>query len=342
LAQLFAAARAGRLPHALLFEGRAGIGKFGAAQWLALGLLCARGPGEPCGACGPCRRVQSGGERGNHADLFLVDPLLEGEERIRVGRIAERSEREEGESEPSLAAFLALKPLEGARRVVLVREVHRMNAQAQNAFLKTLEEPRPGTLMVLETHRPAALLSTLKSRCIRLRFAPLGSDDCARVLLAAGLEEDVARELARMADGSPGVALAMAVNGTRELHAALVALARGERDAPAVAADVWALEAEFAGKSDNAQARERVRVALDLAQLLARDALRHASGVPADALAFADGASVLARRLGGAQLVRLGLELARARADVERNLTPAAVLERALLALGYGPLVGSR
>jgi hypothetical protein len=109
-----------------------------------------------------------------------------------------------------------------------------------------------------------------------------------------------------------------------------------------VAADVWALEAEFAGKSDNAQARERVRVALDLAQLLARDALRHASGVPADALAFADGASVLARRLGGAQLVRLGLELARARADVERNLTPAAVLERALLALGYGPLVGSR
>jgi len=149
--RLWAAARAGRLPHALLFEGRAGIGKVAAASWFAMGCLCARGPGEPCGTCGPCRRVTSGGEEANHPDLFVIDPLAEEEEQIKIGRIAERG-REEGSSRASLEAFLGLRPFEAALRPVLVRESHRMNVSAQNALLKSLEEPRAGTVLVLESH----------------------------------------------------------------------------------------------------------------------------------------------------------------------------------------------
>ncbi len=337
LARLWRAARAGRLPHALLFEGRAGIGKFMSAQWFALGTLCARGPGEPCGACGPCRRVSSGHERGNHPDLFLIDPLLEGEERIRVGRIAARSRTGENDGpEQSLEEFLDLRPLEGERRVVLVRECQRMNANAQNALLKTLEEPRPGTLLVLETHRPAALLATIRSRCIRIRFEPLARAACQGVLRAAGLEEEMARDLAQLSEGSPGVALAMARNGTRELRALLASLVHGERPALEVAAQLEGLEGEFAGKTPGARARERARIVLELLQTLVRDAWRLHAGVAAEGLPLGELARALAGQRGVRELARQGAHLALARADVERNLAPGPLLERALLTLAEG------
>lgn len=337
LERLWRAARAGRLPHALLFEGRAGIGKYAAARWLALGCLCARGPGEPCGECGPCRRVLSGGERGNHADLFVIDPLLEGEERIRIGRIAERGGTgEEGESEPSLEAFLELRPLEGSWRVVLVREAHRMNLAAQNALLKMLEEPRPGTLIVLETSRPAGLLATIKSRCIRIRFEALSRARCEEALRAAGLEPAAAHELARLSDGSPGAALAMARNGTRALRERLVSVVRRERPALDVAAELQELEGDFPGKSPGARERERARVVLELCQALVRDAWRLRAGLAPEDLPHGDVARELAERFGERELARQGENLALARADVERNLAPVPLLERALLVLSDG------
>lgn len=334
--RLWRAAARGRLPHALCFEGRAGIGKYLAARWLAQGCLCAAGPGVPCGTCGPCRRVTSGGERGNHADLFVIDPLLEGEERIRVGRIAERSDPD-APPEPSLEAFLGLRPLEGRWRVVLVRESHRMVPQAQNALLKMLEEPRPGTLLVLETHRPSALLATIKSRCIRIRFASLAPAQCAAVLRASGLDEVEALELARLSEGSPGVALALAQSGAREILARLVDVALGRRGPSAAADELWELEGEFTGKTESARDRERCRVVLDLAVALARDAGRAAGGLPPEALAHGEAAAALAERAGAEGLARRILSLAEARADVEHNLAPGTLLDRALGVLAHGP-----
>jgi DNA polymerase III subunit delta' len=334
--RLWLAARAGRLPHALLFEGRAGIGKFTAARWFALGCLCARGPGVPCLACGPCRRVTSGGGGSNHADLFVIDPLAEGEERIRIGRIAERSSEGEESAGQSLESFLGLRALEGGMRVVLVRECQRMNVPAQNALLKTLEEPRPGTLMVLETHRPASLLATIKSRCIRIRFEALSRAQCEQVLAARGLEAHEAGELARLAEGSPGLALAMAQNGSRAIRARLVAAALGEASPLDVAEELWEVEGEFAGKTSGAEDRERGRVVLDLAQALVRDAWRARAGVPAADLANGDVAVALARRADERELARRGEFLAQARVDVDQNLAPGPLLERALLVLADG------
>jgi DNA polymerase-3 subunit delta' len=335
--RLWRAARAGRLPHALLFEGRAGIGKFEAAKWLAMGCLCARGPDEPCGACGPCRRMASGGERGNHADLLVIDPLLEEEEQIRIGRIAERSAPGDGQgAEQSLEAFLGLRALEGAWRAVLVRESQRMNGPAQNALLKTLEEPRAGTLMVLETHRPSALLPTIRSRCIRIRFEAPNRAQCVEVLTAVGIEGAAARELARLSEGSPGLALAMARAGARELSARLAAVALRERGAFDVAAELFELEGDFPGKTPAARERERCRMVLELAQALVRDAWRVRCGLGGADLPHGAAAQALAERADERDLARRRAWLAQARADVGHNFAAASLLERALLVLADG------
>src|SRR5262245_10670918 len=88
LAGLWQAARGRRLAHALCFTGPEGVGKFLAAERLALGLVCARGIGEPCGACGPCKR----GKSDAHPDLFVVDPTIEGLETITIGHVTPRAD----------------------------------------------------------------------------------------------------------------------------------------------------------------------------------------------------------------------------------------------------------
>ena len=325
---LWHAARVGRLPHALSFEGPEGVGKYRAAVWFAAGLLCAEGPGRPCGSCGPCKRVCSGGHLGNHPDLLVIDPLEEGEERIRVARIAERSDGE-GDGR-SLESFLELRALEGGYRPVLVRESHRMNVAAQNALLKTLEEPRPGTLLVLETHRAELLLPTIKSRVVRLRFEPLLAEECQAVLVENGVETERAGELTRLAGGSPGRALVLAERNALAACEVLFELARGERPVVGAAALLWDLEGRFPGKTPAAKARERVRMSLDLAIELARCRLAFQAGVPAEELVFGEAVAALPR----APALEEELEaLVECRGDVERNLAPEAILDRALLAL---------
>jgi DNA polymerase-3 subunit delta' len=336
--RLWDAARSGRLPHALLFEGRAGIGKFLAARYLAAGMLCARGPADPCGACGPCRRLASGGERGNHPDLLLIDEDLAGEEQIRIARITPRPEDPNYVPELCLEVFLALHPMEGKLRVVIVREAQRMNAAAQSALLKTLEEPRSGTLLVLETDRTAALLPTILSRCVRIRFDPLSRAQCEQVLRAEGVPEEAARRLARIAEGSPGRAQELARNGTLAVLEGISAAARGLRPALEVAAELWEIEGEFTGRTEGMRARERARAILDAVLALARDAWRLAAGAREDDLALGPLARPVAERSTAHELARRGRFLAAARADVERNLQPTHLVERALLVLAEGVL----
>ncbi|MBM3978422.1 MAG: AAA family ATPase, partial [Planctomycetes bacterium] len=178
---LWRAARARKLAHFLLLRGPDGCGKWLAARWLAAGLLCARGPGEPCGACGPCRRVAAG----SHADLLELDPLRAEVERIPVAWVSG------GEDAPRefIESFLALKSAEGGWRIVLLREAARMahgQNHAQNALLKTLEEPAPGTLLVLETARPDRLLPTILSRALVIECAAPGLELTRELLSARG------------------------------------------------------------------------------------------------------------------------------------------------------------
>ena len=326
---LLRAARERRLAHALLFTGPEGIGKFLAAEWLAFGLLCAQGPGRPCGTCGACRRLKAG----THADVLAVDPDLEGEEEIRIGRVTYR----ERDARPNIGEFLSLRPMEGGWRVVLVRDAERMTDEAQNALLKTLEEPGSETLLALSTAHQGNLLPTTRSRCVVVALAPLEREVCAGILRGRGLEAEEAARLSRWSGGSPGLALALFECRAAEILTRLAGVLAGDLDPLAVAAEIGELPGEFPGRTPAARARNRARAVLDLLLAVLADLARAEAGVEPERLAHGDLARTL-RAVGRAQPTPLAasrrLELClQARQDVEANLAPDAILERALLAL---------
>lgn len=324
---LLRAAAEKRLAHALLLTGQGGIGKFLAAEWLAFGLLCARGPGRPCGACGPCKRLLAG----THADIFVVDPEAEGEEEIKISRITHR----ERDPQPNVGEFLALRPMEGGWRVVIFRDADLMNEEAQNALLKTLEEPGTSTLLALVASRPESLLPTTRSRCVPVALLPLDREAAARILREHGIDAGEASILARWSGGAPGAALALHARAAIEMRARIAAVLGGDLDPLAAAAETGKQDGEFPGKTPTAQARARARTFLDLNLAVLFDLERAGAGVDPDALAHGDLASRLGPVGDGSRARRLEVCL-QARQDVELNLNPDAILERALLALEPG------
>lgn len=154
-----------RLPHALLLRGRRGIGKLSLGRYWAKALLCERPAqrGEPCGNCPACNWF----EQGNHPDFRLVEPDAGGDtEGEEGGGLAKRFRQHIGvEQIRGLADFLNISSHRGGFRIALVHPADAMNGPAANALLKTLEEPGPGTLFILVSHRPQRLPATVLSRC---------------------------------------------------------------------------------------------------------------------------------------------------------------------------------
>jgi DNA polymerase-3 subunit delta' len=332
---LWRAARAQRLAHFLLLTGPAGAGKWLAVRRLAAGLLCAKGPGEPCGACGPCRRVAAG----SHADLLVLDPLAAEVERIPVAWVNGAAGSGDEAPREWIESFLALKSAEGGWRIVLLREAERMahgQNHAQNALLKTLEEPAPGTLLVLETSRPDRLLPTIHSRAHVLACAAPGARVTREVLAAHGHAGAHAELAARWSRGAPGVALELLARRAPESRAVLFEVLRGARRALDVQQELWELEIELRAGSERARDRERAAWLLGQAHGLLHDAWRAGNGAPLDALVHGDLGAALAaawpaRRAAHAE--RRLLELAQACVDIGSNLAPEQALERGLAAL---------
>ncbi len=198
VAALERALREGRVAHAYLFVGPERVGKHALALQLAQALNCDGGE-PPCGECNPCRRIAAA----IHADVQTVS----------VEESEEEGERQKGihvSQIRELARITALKPFEGRSRAVIIDPAEEMNAAAQNAFLKTLEEPPPQVVFALVTADERRLLPTIRSRCRRLelRLPPIGEVESA--LLERGLEGERARLLARLSGGRIGWALEMA------------------------------------------------------------------------------------------------------------------------------------
>ena len=196
LSLLSRAVARGTLPPALLLAGPAGIGKRRAAVAIAEAVNClkpvetAEFARDGCGECAACRRIQ----RGVHPDVIVIEPGDMGSIKIeQVRDVIDRSE---------------YRPFEGRRRVVIIDEADALMQAAQNALLKTLEEPPSASMFVLVSSIPDALLPTVRSRCSRLRFAALPPAEVTDVLRRDhGYSEQDARAVAVDAEGSVGRAL---------------------------------------------------------------------------------------------------------------------------------------
>jgi DNA polymerase-3 subunit delta' len=189
------AANRGTLPPSLLFTGPSGVGKSRAAVALAQLLNClaprpADTPPDSCGDCAACRRIA----RRVHADVLIIEPGDTGS--IKVDQVRDAIERS------------AYRPFEGRRRVVIVDDADVTVPEAQNALLKTLEEPPTASTFILVTSRPDMLLPTVRSRCQPMAFGRLAPADVAAVLMRDHeYSEADAHAAAALSDGSIGAAL---------------------------------------------------------------------------------------------------------------------------------------
>jgi hypothetical protein len=156
---------------------------------------------RPCRACRACRLVAGG----THQDLHRLAPEGAG----RQVRIGDPSDPDPG-TVRHLIREMARLPVEGRHRVAVIEGAHRMNEDAQNALLKTLEEPPSGATLILCADEPERLLPTVRSRAATLRLGLLGIRAIEGLLGERGIDPPRAARLARLAGGRPGLALAYA------------------------------------------------------------------------------------------------------------------------------------
>lgn len=181
----------GTLPHALLFVGPEGVGKRTTAVALAAERMCTAGLGEACGHCAGCVQVVAG----THPDLRF--------EGLGVDERGERRERVLIDQVRAAQAFLGGQALGGRGKMFIFEEAHALTEDAQNALLKTLEEPPRESLIVLVSHNASRLLATVRSRCQRVAFAPLRAETLLTILRdRLGLGAEDAEFLTRFSEGS--------------------------------------------------------------------------------------------------------------------------------------------
>lgn len=204
---LAAALRSERFPHALLFHGPAGVGKELTATALAARLQCLQAVPDDLDACGDCDscRVFVGG---NHPDFAVIHRGLRHFHPDRVIRASKGLFLVVDLIRHFLIEPASKKPTVGKRRVFIIRDAERMNEEAQNAILKTLEEPPPLTSLILVTSSADRLLQTIRSRCAPIAFGLLPRSFVEGELQTQhGLAPDDAATLAELADGRLGTAL---------------------------------------------------------------------------------------------------------------------------------------
>ena len=197
--------------HAWLFHGPDGVGKELAATGFAQALVCHKQPFVGCGTCADCTRVA----RRNHPDVTWVMPEAEQVERGLSGRsdFTNTPSRDiRIEQVRQLQERIAFRALEAPHKVVLFVSAHAMNQAAQNALLKTLEEPPRDTILVLITSQPDKLLPTIRSRCAKAAFGPLPIafiEAKVKAVAKKGMDDALAHQIAAMSSGSLSRALAL-------------------------------------------------------------------------------------------------------------------------------------
>ncbi len=361
----------GRYANAYLFHGPAGVGKCTAALAFARAVLCERvhgaaavdttpslfgdAPAEQFArtgddACGECRGCRLSGQF-LHPDLQFLFPLS-GEEKTLEATVVETLQKMRDDplyvfqyekaasirisQTRGLLAELGYRPHTASRRVVVVRDCDRMREDQFSALLKSVEEPGASTIWVLTTARLSRVPVTIRSRCQRVRFAPLGEPLIREVLQTqAEVDEKDARMLAALSGGSLARALAMrdADPGMLAQRDAALALL-----APALSGDMGSLWAAIQKTTAFGKAgRERLRQTLEFHQLWLRDILRLRYGAGVDQLVNRDQVKLLeqlASRMDATEVRRRLMVLEEALRSIDGNISADLTLFSTLSRVG--------
>jgi DNA polymerase III subunit delta' len=219
-----------RVPHAMLFSGPRGVGKFTLARMFAQAANCQSLPDDFCGECEPCRKIglladvrplvdQGLAQRGERPDAATVErvPLLIETHPDVWAIVPDPVRAKEPVARPVLhvgqlravqrAAYF--KP-QGRRRVFLIDGADTMRWDLANIFLKILEEPPETATLILMAPNPYQLLPTIRSRCLQFSFSPLGTVEVEQILKTrTEMKPEERRLAAQYAEGSPGAAIEM-------------------------------------------------------------------------------------------------------------------------------------
>ena len=179
------------ISHAYILAGDKGIGKSKIAREFAMELICEKHTG--CGECPACRQFLADA----YPDFFYMD--AEGKECIGIDRIRE-----------NIVNDVSIRPYHGKVKIYIIDEADKMTVGAQNALLKTIEEPPEYVVILLLVRNMSLLLETIRSRCIKLLLSAVSNDRIKSWLVEKGISEDVATVVASYSNGAPGIAKVMA------------------------------------------------------------------------------------------------------------------------------------
>src|SRR5246500_4916767 len=237
VAALRGALRSERVPHALLFTGPRGVGKFTLARMFAQAANCERLSDDFCGECTTCQRIsqladpqtlleQGLIERGESADAATVErvPLILQSHPDVWALVPDPVRLKNPVARPMLrigqlravqrAAYF--QPM-GRRRVFILDGADTMRWDVANVFLKILEEPPSSAMLILTAPSPYALLPTIVSRCLQFHFAPLPFEEVEEVLQQKTNRKPAERkQAAQLAEGSPGLAMEMDIDAAAQ------------------------------------------------------------------------------------------------------------------------------
>jgi len=228
-----------RVPHAMLFSGPRGVGKFTLARMFAQAANCQRLRDDFCGKCDPCRKIggladlrpliEQGlalrGERPDAATVERVPLLLETHPDV-WAIVPDPVRSKDPVARPVLhvgqlravqrAAYF--KP-QGRRRVFVIDGADTMRWDLANIFLKILEEPPESATLILLAPNPYQLLPTIRSRCLQFSFTPLSTEEVEEILRTRTHMKAEERQLAaQYAEGAPGVAMELDLEAAARLH----------------------------------------------------------------------------------------------------------------------------
>jgi len=187
-----------KLGHAYLFTGEEQLGKKKLAKEFAKLINCSadlENSLKPCGVCKNCRDI----EKENYTDVLMVN-LKNDKQEIEISQIREALN------------FLSYKSYYGRYKTVIIDGAEKMNTEAQNCFLKTLEEPKGKTILILISSHPEMLLSTISSRCQTIKFYSVNQKEIEDYLITIGAKNKIANQLSVFCQRKPGRAIDLFLN----------------------------------------------------------------------------------------------------------------------------------